>query len=116
MVKENFINYRNYRWFWISFVFMFMMVALYLLNDPVGNRRGDTNVGYFLGGVSTLGTLILMWFGRRKRAYSSTQGTVMGWLSAHVWIGLALLLLVPLHSGFQLGLNVHSLALSLIHI
>ena len=37
----------------------------------------------------------------------------MGWLSAHVWIGLALIVLVPLHCGFEFGANVHTLAYGL---
>ena len=110
MLKENFINYQNYRWFWINLLFVLAMCALYLVDDPIGGRRGDTPVGYFFGVLSTLGILILMWFGRRKRAYYSKQGFLVGWLSAHVWIGLALLLLVPLHSGFQFGSNIHTLA------
>jgi len=52
----------------------------------------------------------LTWFGIRKRRYSSTAGTVQGWLSAHVYLGLALPIVVLLHAGFQFGFNVHTLA------
>lgn len=41
-------------------------------------------------------------------------GTLQGWLSAHVYFGLALLVLVSLHSGFRFGLNVHTLAYLLV--
>jgi hypothetical protein len=57
--------------------------------------------------------LWLTWFGVRKRRYSSTTGTVQGWLSAHVYLGLALLVIVLLHAGFQFGVNVHTLAFAL---
>ncbi|MEC7641838.1 MAG: hypothetical protein VYC17_06745 [Nitrospinota bacterium] len=110
MTKENFINHGNYRWFWINLLFLILMFILYFLDEPLKGRGGDTPLGYFFGGLATVGILVLMWFGRRKRSYSSTAGTVMGWLSAHVWIGLALIILVPLHSGFQFGWNVHTLA------
>ncbi len=31
-------------------------------------------------------------------------------LSAHVWLGIGLIFIVPLHCGFSFGLNVHTLA------
>lgn len=113
MIKENFINHGNYRWFWVNFFFLTLMFILYFIDEPLKGRGGDTPLGYFFGGLATVGILVLMWFGKRKRSYSSTTGTVMGWLSAHVWIGLALIVLVPLHSGFQFGWNVHTLAYGL---
>ena len=46
----------------------------------------------------------------RKRSYRSRAGTVQGWLSAHVYLGAALIVVVTLHTGFELGWNVHTLA------
>ena len=60
-----------------------------------------------------MGIILLMFLGIRKRAYASNLGTLKGWVSAHIWIGLFLVLIVPLHSGFQFGTNVHSLAYGL---
>lgn len=54
--------------------------------------------------------LWLLWLGVRKRRYRSTSGTVQGWLSAHVYLGVALVVVVTLHTGFELGWNVHTLA------
>jgi hypothetical protein len=42
--------------------------------------------------------------------YRSTLGGVQGWLSAHVYLGTALLVVATLHTGFELGWNVHGLA------
>ena len=63
-----------------------------------------------LAGVGAALILWLSWFGIRKRRYKSTLGTVQGWLSAHVYLGVALVVIVLLHSGFQFGWNVHTLA------
>jgi hypothetical protein len=38
------------------------------------------------------------------------MGTVQGWTSAHVYLGSALILIATLHSGIQVGWNVHTLA------
>src|SRR5687767_15470820 len=51
-----------------------------------------------------------MWYGVRKRRYTSTVGTVQGWLSAHVYLGIVLVVIVTLHTGFEVGWNVHTLA------
>src|SRR5262249_47024618 len=79
-------------------------------HDPAIKPYGGTWLGYALG---TLGAVMILWltyFGVRKRRYRSRVGTLQGWLSAHVYLGTALLVVVTLHTGFELGWNVHTLA------
>jgi hypothetical protein len=89
---------------------LFLSIVAYALDNPVGGRNGGTVLGYTYGTLATIGIIWLMAYGARKRAYSSALGSVQGWLSAHVWIGIGLLLFVPLHAGFSFGCNVHTLA------
>lgn len=110
MIQENFITYRGYRWLIVTVLALVLCSGIYLIDEPMGGRNGGTGVGYTFGTLATLGIIWLMLYGVRKRSYRSSLGTVQGWLSAHVWIGIGLLALVPLHAGFSYGWNVHTLA------
>ena len=110
MIQENFITYRGYKWLIITALALVLCSVIYLIDDPMGGRNGGTVVGYTFGTLATLGIIWLMLYGARKRSYRSSLGTLQGWLSAHVWIGIGLLALVPLHAGFSFGWNVHTLA------
>ncbi len=104
------VGYRNYRWFWLTVAGLAVCAGAYYGDTPVGGRSGGTPLGYTFGVIATIGIVWLMAYGLRKRAYRSNLGTVQGWLAAHVWIGIGLTFLVPLHSGFSFGCNVHTLA------
>jgi len=110
VTQETFLNYRRYRWLWITVGALALLTGLYLANKPIGGRDGGTPLGYAYGALATIAIVWLMLFGLRKRAYRSSLGTLEGWLAAHVWIGIGLLLLVPLHAGFSFGCNVHTAA------
>ena len=84
--------------------------VVYLWDDPGVKPHGGTPLGYTLGTIGAAIILWLLWYGVRKRKYRSTSGTVQGWLSAHVYLGIALVVIVTLHTGFEVGWNVHTLA------
>ncbi len=112
-MQESIVRYNRNRYLWVALGLCAAAVLAYALQDPQEPPNGGTALGYTLGTLGAMLIVWLAWFGVRKRQYSSTAGTVQGWLSAHVYLGLALILVVLLHSGFQFGMNVHTLALVL---
>ncbi|MBS0417461.1 MAG: hypothetical protein JSR66_07090 [Proteobacteria bacterium] len=116
MIHQNVLRYRNARYAWWALGLSMASAALYLTQG--GNRRpgGGTWQGYVLG---TVGALLIVWLsllGMRKRQYNSRSGSLQGWTSAHIWLGLALLLVATLHCAGLFGWNVHTLAYALMCI
>ena len=104
---------------------------------------GSSWLGYLFGILSTLIVITQLFYGVRKRlapmhaeqraapALLKPQqdiqdrrrvdsnwlrnhgATLQGWLSAHAYLGIALVVLVTLHTGFQFGRDVHTLAYAL---
>jgi hypothetical protein len=60
--------------------------------------------------------LWLAYLGIQKRSVAAGNWTLKGWVSAHMYLGLSLLVLVTLHAGFKFDLNVHTLAYALMVI
>lgn len=109
-MHESMLAFRKRRYLWVSLIMIVVCVAAYWIDDPQEPANGGTVLGYALG---TLGAALIVWlsyFGVRKRRYASSAGSVQGWLSAHVYLGVALVVVALLHSGFQFGMNVHTLA------
>ncbi len=109
-MHESLLAFRRRRYLWIALFVAASSIAAYMIHDPQEPANGGTVLGYTLGTLGVILIVWLTWFGIRKRRYSSTAGTVQGWLSAHVYLGLALPIVVLLHAGFQFGFNVHTLA------
>lgn len=109
MIHRNLLLFRRARYLWWS---LFLLVASGVLYATQGNLQppnGGTWQGYVLGSIGALLIVWLTFLGVRKRSYQSTVGTVQGWTSAHVYLGTALLIIATLHSGFQVGWNLHTL-------
>lgn len=113
-MRASLYAYAGRRYLWLALALTGLALAAYLFHDPQEPPNGGTALGYALGGLATALVFLLAAFGLRKRSYRSTLGSVQGWLSAHVYLGLALPLVVLLHAGFQLGANVHTLAFALL--
>lgn len=104
------LAFRNRRYLWAALALTLLSLIAYWIHDPQEPPNGGTVLGYALGTLGALLIVWLTWFGVRKRRYGSTSGTVQGWLSAHVYFGVALFVIVLLHAGFQFGWNIHTLA------
>ncbi|HET9749505.1 MAG TPA: hypothetical protein VFS06_09415 [Casimicrobiaceae bacterium] len=104
------LEYGNFRWLKLGLVLCAAVALAYLLHHPAVAPYGGTWLGYTLGTLGAVLILWLLWYGVRKRRYRSNAGSLQGWLSAHVYLGTALVLVATLHAGFQVGWNVHTLA------
>ena len=113
---EGFLQHRNYRWLKIALGVSIAALVIYLGIDVEPRHNGGSWYGYTLG---TIGALLILWLtmlGVRKRAMTRGYFSLKAWTSAHVYLGLSLIVIATLHTGFQLGWNVHTLAYVLMMI
>lgn len=110
---EGFLRYAGFRWAKISGGLCLLIVVSYALVDVTPRHNGGSWYGYTLG---TIGAGLILWLtalGYRKRKMTSTAWSLKAWTSAHVYLGLSLIVIGTWHTGFQLGWNVHTLAWAL---
>lgn len=115
MQRRTLLEYERYRYLKTALLLTALAIIAYLLHKPAMGPHGGTWLGYTLGIISAALVLLLLWFGIRKRQYLGA-GTLHGWLSAHVYLGISLVFVVTLHTGFQFGWNVHTLAFALVMV
>ncbi|NBS17214.1 MAG: hypothetical protein EBT06_09200 [Gammaproteobacteria bacterium] len=109
-MNRSFIRQDQFLYLKIALGLCCISIFLYVVDDPVGPPSGNSWLGYTLGTVGTLIIVWLVWFGVRKRQYTGTRYSLTRWLSAHVYMGTALLVIGTLHCGFQFDDNIHTMA------
>jgi hypothetical protein len=110
---ESFLVCRRFFYLKLALATAAAAILIYLVDRPYGPRYGGSWAGYTLGIAGALLILWLMSFGYWKRSYTTSQGKLVEWLSAHVYLGILLLLVATLHTGFSFGWNIHTLAYGL---
>jgi hypothetical protein len=110
MIYDGILGYARYRYLWVALGATMISIALYVSQYTNGTPRGSTWQGYMLGTLAALLVLWLAWLGVRRRRYGSrSSGSVLGWTSAHVYFGIAVVLIASLHSAGHLSMTVHGI-------
>src|SRR5215212_8117317 len=113
---QGFLRHRNFLWLKVAIALSLLALLGYALIDVQPRPNGGSAYGYTLG---TIGVLLILWLtllGLRKRAMTRGRWSLKAWTSAHVYLGLSLIVVATLHTGFQFGWNVHTLAYALMMI
>ena len=112
-LHDGFLRHKGFRWLKIAALLSLAATAGYIFADVKPRPNGGSWYGYTLG---TIGVLLILWLtllGVRKRWMTRGRWSLKAWTSAHVYLGLSLLVIGTLHTGFQFGWNVHTLAWAL---
>jgi hypothetical protein len=110
VIHSDILRYAGGRYFSWSLGLIGASIFLFATQTEYRGWNGGTWQGYVLG---TVGALLIVWLtllGIRKRSYRSGLGSVQGWTSAHVYLGIAVLVIATLHCAARFGWNVHTLA------
>jgi hypothetical protein len=112
-LHESYLRHASFRWLRVGTVLSLVCLAGYALVDQRPRPNGGSALGYTLGTIATLLIVWLTMLGLRKRIVGRARYSLKSWTSAHVYLGLAVVIVASLHTGFQFGWNVHTLAYAL---
>ena len=113
---EGFLRHRNFYWLKFASILSLIVIVAYMIIDVEPRHNGGSWYGYTLG---TIGAGLIIWLttlGIRKRNMTPKAWSLKAWTSAHVYLGLSLIIVATLHTGFQFGWNVHTLSYVLMMI
>lgn len=118
MVVGTLVTYGGKRYLWLGLAAGIVLLVGYYYYYRTHHLppSGSTPLGLIYGWLGFIAILVLMFLGIRKRWHASHWGTVQGWTSSHVYLGLLTLLIIPMHAGFRFGWDVHTLAFALLTI
>lgn len=108
-MHQSFLNFKGYRYGVAALILGVAAWLAYAVDAPRAPPSGGTVLGYTLGTIAGVLVVYLSWYGVRRRSFRARVGSASGWLSAHVYLGMAVLLIATLHSGLQFGWNVHTI-------
>jgi hypothetical protein len=114
MLEDSVLVYAGRRYLTLGVLAGAALLGSYAYYAGDTTPYGGTVVGLIYGAIGLAAILGLMVLGIRKRSYASHLGTVRGWVSAHIYLGLLTLLIIPMHAGFHFGWDVHTLAFALL--
>jgi hypothetical protein len=107
---DGFLTYKKFQWLKVALALSIISLIGYAFIDVQPRHNGGSWYGYVLG---TIGAGLIVWLtllGIRKRAMTAKRWSLKSWTSAHVYLGLSLIIVGTLHTGFQFGWNVHTLS------
>jgi len=99
-LHDGFLRHANFRWLKIACILCILAIASYLMIDITPRHNGGSWYGYTMG---TIGVGLIIWLtllGLRKRAMTRGRWSLKAWTSAHVYLGLSLIVIGTLHTGF----------------